>query len=314
MAFNSRGSGDFTTTAEQLAAEPGFQSIQPHCSMWQDEGICGVSWLAHAGTHQRTWTSCVCLYSHILVTLPNPLSFISRAKFILFTDLTWQGSAVQRRCWSIVKWMKWYYNAMIYGIFPSNYYCMACIEKKRFLKYTMVDLDWVVVCWLCLIVLSGLSLLWVEGNNRTQMERNVVCMLYEMWCKSFSLLLYQYATYSMAWKKKTQLHSILMWSSCMYSSASLSNCNRYISALPIISIISIIGIFVIFLIEDTALKTCQCRFFVPHNQCRHLFFCSVTLLRVYTRNIGGPFGPLIMRYMTACCCRLCKIFHVHLGK
>lgn len=75
-----------------------------------------------------------------------------------------------------------------------------------------------------------------------------------------------------------------MWSSCMYSSASVSNTNQYISALPIISIIEI---FVIFLIEDTALKTCRCRSFVPHNQCRHLFLqCSVALC-LHQKHSGG---------------------------
>lgn len=179
MAFNSRGSGDFTTTAEQLAAEPGFQSIQPHCSMWQDEGICGVSWLAHAGTHQRTWTSCVCLYSHILVTLPNPLSFISRAKFMLFTDFTWQGSAVQRRCWSIVKWMKWYYNAMIYGIFPSNYYCMACIEKKKIFE---VRDGWSGLgCGLLALFDCFVRIVATLGGGKQSHTNGKKCCVYALW-------------------------------------------------------------------------------------------------------------------------------------
>lgn len=114
---------------------------------------------------------------------------------------------------------------------------------------------------------------WRETITHKWKEMLYVCF---MKC-DVSLLVYYYIHLPLTvWlektKNKTQLHSILMWSSCMYSSASLSNSNRYISALPIISIISIIGIFVIFLIEDTALKTCQCRLFVPHNQCRHLFF------------------------------------------
>lgn len=134
---------------------------------------------------------------------------------------------------------------------------------------------------------------WRETITHTNGKK---CRMYALWnvmlfdrgSKSFSLLLYQCATYSMAWKKnkqQTQLHSILTWSSCMYSSASVSNTNQYISALPIISIIEI---FVIFLIEDTALKTCQCRSFVPHNQCRHLFLqCSVALC-LHQKHWGVP--------------------------
>lgn len=132
---------------------------------------------------------------------------------------------------------------------------------------------------------------WRETITHTNGKK---CCMYALWnvmlfdrgCKSFSLLLYQYGTYSMAWKKK-QHNSTVFWCgvSCMYSSASVSNTNQYISALPIISIIEV---FVIFLIEDTALKTCQCRSFVPHNQCRHLFLqCSVALC-LHQKHWRGP--------------------------
>lgn len=162
---------------------------------------------------------------------------------------------------------------------------------------------------------AEMSLVWVEGNNHTQIERNVVvCMKRHLrsfqprvWV-SLSLRLYQYATHGLKHNSTVFYHGV---AACTV--LRVFPIPKHISALPIISIIKL---FVIFVIEDMALKMMTASWIVQHNQCFHLLLqCNtyVMMLNVYTRIIAGTFGPVIMQYMSACC-RLCRIFHVHLGK
>lgn len=102
------------------------RSVQSHRSVWLGEGICTVSWFAHTAS-----LNVVCVFTQTFWSrCPISAWFISCANLILFPNLTW-------RCWravlscrrTTVRWMKWYYNVMIYSTFPSNYYCMARIQR-----------------------------------------------------------------------------------------------------------------------------------------------------------------------------------------
>lgn len=87
---------------------------------------------------------------------------------------------------------------MIY-IFPSNYYCMTCIENRFWSTWWWI---WVLVLKHELFCTAETCLVEVEGNNHTQIERNV-WMKCDAWslscrgCKSLRLQLHQYATYGL---------------------------------------------------------------------------------------------------------------------
>lgn len=112
-----------------------------------------------------------------------------------------------------------------------------------------------------------------------------------MWFSSTggaSLLVYYYINILlMAWKKQ-QHNSTVFWGGV---AACTVLCFKY---QQIYTCLANYWNFIIFVIENIALKNCQCCLFVPHNQCRHLFLqCNayVTLLYVYSRNIGGSLWP-----------------------
>lgn len=184
------------------------------------------------------------------------------------------------------------------NIYSSDYYCIACIKKKRKkekrdgwsgIRFCFLTLDWNLQCdamhWKALqctarhckaLQCRAVCALGGGKQSHTKNGINVVCAVWNVRSAvSLSLELCVSATYGLGKKK---LHSILIRSGCMYRSASVSNIKYDLKKKPLCQWCQRLRtIFVIFVIDDTPSKSDdgRCHLFLPPNQCRRFMFFAV---------------------------------------